>query len=102
VVADFDEDGEAVDGEEITNKIPKIAEGLEKASRLEGSDANQRRHEMCPIDADFKHFRSSETKEFRQYRKVLSSMRAGDLRLTSLFKPMRRRLWHALSYRPGT
>jgi hypothetical protein len=109
----FDEGGDAVDGEEITNKIPKMAEGLKrfrriegfegpKASRIEGFDANQLRYEMCPIDADFKHFRSVEAKEFRQYRKDLSIMRASDLRLTRLFKPIPRRLWHALRYRPGT
>jgi hypothetical protein len=31
---------------------------------------------MCPILADFKHFRPSKAKEFRQCRKVSSIMRA--------------------------
>jgi hypothetical protein len=29
---------------------------------------------MCPIDADFKHFRWLKAKEFRRYRKVSSIM----------------------------
>jgi hypothetical protein len=29
-VADFDEDADAADGEEITNKIPRIEEGLKE------------------------------------------------------------------------
>jgi hypothetical protein len=55
---------------------------------------------MCLIHADFKHFRLPETKEFLLLRKdssimrakLLSIMRAGDARLTSLFKPIRTRL----------
>jgi hypothetical protein len=55
---------------------------------------------MCLIHADFKHFRGFETKEFPLSRKVssimstkvLSIMRAGDARLTSLFKPIGARL----------
>jgi hypothetical protein len=54
---------------------------------------------MCLIHADFKHFHAPETKEFPHSRKVssimsakvLSIMRAGDARLTSLFKPIRTR-----------
>jgi hypothetical protein len=71
-----------VDGEEFTNEIPTIKGGLE---------ANQPTHEMCPIDADFKHFNARETKEFHEPRKVssimwakvLSIMRADARRVTS-------------------
>jgi hypothetical protein len=54
-VAGFDESGEAADGEEITNKIPKIEEALKTIRRKLACRA----HEMCPIHADFKHFRGS-------------------------------------------
>jgi hypothetical protein len=54
-----------VDGEEFTNEIPTIKGDLK---------ANQRTHEMCPIHADFKHFRAREAKEFRVSRKVSSIM----------------------------
>jgi hypothetical protein len=33
-------------------------------------------HQMCPILADFKHFRAAKAKEFRLCRKVSSIMRA--------------------------
>ena len=39
-------------------------------------DANQATHEMCPIDADFKHFNALDTKEFQRSGKVSSIMRA--------------------------
>jgi hypothetical protein len=42
------ESGDAFDGEEITNKIPVFEEG---------AGAAQQTHQMCPIGADFKHFR---------------------------------------------
>jgi len=67
-VADFDEDADAADGEEITNKIPRIEEGLK------GWNANRRTHEMCLIHMDFKHFLQSEAKEFHLLRKVSSIM----------------------------
>src|SRR5882762_11726459 len=59
-VADFDEDADAVDvdGEEITNKIPKIEE------ELKGWNANRRTHEMCLIQLDFKHFLRPKRKIF--------------------------------------
>jgi hypothetical protein len=67
-VAAFDESGDAADGEEITNKIPRIQGGLRRPG------ANQRTHEMCPIHADFKQFRASKAKEFRECRKLSSIM----------------------------
>jgi hypothetical protein len=65
---------------------------------------------MCLIHGDFKHFRTPEPEDFPSRgkvssimcAKVLSIMRAGDAGLTSLFKPKRARLWHALTHRPGT
>jgi hypothetical protein len=65
---------------------------------------------MCPILADFKHFRRSKAKDFQVCRKVssimqakvLSIMRAGDAGLTSLFKPIRTALGYGHSHRPGT
>src|SRR6185437_7898051 len=75
-----------------------------------GRGANQLTHEMCPIHSDFKHFRASKAEDFRPHgnassimrAKVLSIMREGHAGLTSLFKPKRASLWHALSHRPGT
>jgi hypothetical protein len=107
-VAAFDESGEAVDGEEITNKIPRIAD--EGKQHGIGRGYKSTNYEMCPIHADFKHFRGDKAKEFRHRSnissimcaKVLSIMRAGDARLTSLFKPKRTRLWQGLTHRPGT
>jgi hypothetical protein len=46
-VAAFGESGDTVDGEETTNEIPDIEEA---------ASANQQSNQMCPIDADFKHF----------------------------------------------
>src|SRR5258708_26482987 len=51
-----DESGEAVDGEEFTNKIPDI-----EAS----SDADHEPHQMCLIHGDFKHFAASKANHFR-------------------------------------
>jgi hypothetical protein len=48
-VAELGESGDTVDGEEITNEIPDIEEA---------ANTNQQRYQMCPIDADFKHFRA--------------------------------------------
>jgi hypothetical protein len=59
------ESGEAVDGEEFTNKIPDIEEGW---------NAIRRTHEMCLIHRDFKHFATPNTKQFRHCRKVSSIM----------------------------
>jgi hypothetical protein len=75
-----------------------------------GLDANQLIHEMCLIHRDFNHFMPRKAKDYRQRRKVssimwakvLSIMRASDLRLTSLFKPIRTGLGYGLTYRPGT
>jgi Family of unknown function (DUF6101) len=58
---------------------------------------------MCLIHRDIKHFRPPKAKDSPtrgkvssiMYAKVLSIMRAGDVGLTSLFKPKRRWLWHA-------
>jgi hypothetical protein len=69
-VAVFDDAGEAADGEEITNEFPRI-EG-----ELKQHGCTQRTPEMCRIQADFKHFRSSGTKEFQECRNVSSIMRA--------------------------
>ena len=68
----FDESGDVADGEEITNKIPRIGEGLKK-HRGRG-DANRWLYEMCPIYADFKHFMRSNPKNFADPRKVSSIM----------------------------
>jgi len=59
------ESGEAVDGEEFTNKIPDIEEG---------GNANRRTHEMCLIHRDFKRFATPNAKQFRLSRKVSSIM----------------------------
>jgi hypothetical protein len=59
------ESGEAVDGEEFTNKIPDIEEGGER---------NRRTHQMCLIHRDFKHFATPNAKQFRHCRKVSSIM----------------------------
>jgi hypothetical protein len=66
------ESGEAADGEEITNKTPKIQGGLKEGRS--GAAANQLIHEMCLIHADFKHFQRSKTKDFRVCRKDSSIM----------------------------
>jgi hypothetical protein len=55
---------------------------------------------MCLIHRDFKHFAGSKANHFRlqsknssiMRAKLLSIMRAGDARLTSLFKPKRKPL----------
>ena len=47
VVSTNDVSGDGLDGEEITNEIP----GIEVAA-----NPNPQTHQMCPIDADFKHF----------------------------------------------
>ena len=82
--------------------------GLERSRS--GRGANELNHEMCPIHGDFKHFCASKAEDFRHrgkvssimQTKVLSIMPASDGGLTSLFKPKRPRLWHALTHRPGT
>jgi hypothetical protein len=82
--------------------------GLERSRS--GRGANELNHEMCPIHRDFKHFCASKAEDFRHPGKVpsimqanvLSIMRADHAGLTSLFKPKRPRLWHALTHRPGT
>ena len=66
------ESGDAADGEEITNKTPKIQGGLKEGRS--GATANQLIHEMCLIHADFKHFHDPKTKDFRIRRKVSSIM----------------------------
>jgi hypothetical protein len=115
-VAGFEEGADASDGEEITNKIPRIEGGLkEDRTKIEGGlNANRATHEMCLIHADFKHFLGLETKEFELSSQGLVNhvsqglvnhacgCRASDLRLTSLFKPIRTRLGYGLAYRPGT
>ena len=68
----MDESGEAADGEEITNKIPRIEGGLKE--HCSGLDANHRTPQMCPIHADFKHFRGLKAKDFCCWRKVSSIM----------------------------
>jgi hypothetical protein len=65
---------------------------------------------MCLFGADFKHFIRAEAKDYRQLRndssimsaKLLSIMRPSEVRLTSLFKPIRTPFWQALIHRPGT
>src|SRR5882762_8336650 len=57
-VADFDEDADAADGEEITNKIPRIEQ------ELKGWNADRRTHEMCLIHMDFKRFQRPKRKIF--------------------------------------
>ena len=92
-------------------KRPMVKRSRTKSRELKTSGMqNQATHEMCLIYADFKHFCEPETKEFLLPRKVssimrakvLSIMRASDLRLTSLFKPIRTGLGYGLTYRPGT
>jgi hypothetical protein len=64
---------------------------------------------MCPNGADFKHYQPAKSSDSRGLRnissimraKVLSIMQADHAGLTSLFKPKRPRLWHALTHRPG-
>src|ERR1700682_1118979 len=64
-VASRDESGEAVDGEEFTNKIPDIEAGW---------NANQQTHQMWLIHRDFKHFAAGKAKQFRHLSKVSSIM----------------------------
>jgi hypothetical protein len=61
------ESGEAVDGEEFTNKIPDIEEG---------GNANRQGPQMCLIHGDFKHFALPNARQFRHLGKVSSIMRA--------------------------
>jgi hypothetical protein len=49
-----------------------IGEELKEDRR--GPVANRPLHQMCLIQADFKHFPASKAKEFCQYRKVSSIM----------------------------
>jgi hypothetical protein len=63
----FCESGEAVDGEEFTNKIPRFEQGW---------NSNRQTHQMCLIHTHFKHFARRKAKQFRQYGKVSSIMRA--------------------------
>ena len=66
-MADFGESCDVADGEEITNKIPDIC----------GDFLTRRQaHQMCPFDADFKHFRVALGQDFLRRRKVSSIMRA--------------------------
>jgi hypothetical protein len=61
------ESGEAADGEEITNKVPKVEEGwkkLEAGLETARMKFERRTHEMCAIHADFKHFRGVKPKNF--------------------------------------
>jgi hypothetical protein len=77
-------------------------EGRWEASRSE-FDAVKPTNQMCLIHRDIKHFRPPKAKDFPtrgkvssiMCAKVLSIMRAGDVGLTSLFKPNGHRLWHA-------
>jgi hypothetical protein len=58
-VVAFDESGEAADGEEITNKSQRLKwiEGGWKQDRIRLPEKRlDIALEMCPIDADFKHF----------------------------------------------
>src|SRR5438046_2863922 len=48
--ADFAGSGDAIDGEEFTNEIPVLEER---------AGATQQTYQMCPIGADFKHFRAA-------------------------------------------
>jgi hypothetical protein len=65
---------------------------------------------MCLIHSDFKHLLARKANDFQasgkvssiMSAKVLSIMPAGDAGLTSLFKPIRRRLGYGLTHRPGT
>ena len=57
--------GEAVDGEEFTNKIPDIVESWDAILRIK---------QMCLIHREFKHFAAQNTKQFRHFRKVSSIM----------------------------
>jgi hypothetical protein len=58
-------EGEVLDGEEFTNKIPDIVESW---------DANLKTKQMCLIHREFKHFRAVNAKHFRHSRKVSSIM----------------------------
>jgi hypothetical protein len=48
------------------------SQGLKK--HRAGLAENRRIHQMCPIDASFKHFLASKAKEFHQRRKLSSIM----------------------------
>ena len=61
------ESGEAVDGEEFTNKIPDIEES---------GNANRQASQMCLIHRDFKHLAVPNAIQFQYFRKVSSIMRA--------------------------
>jgi hypothetical protein len=60
-----DESGEAVDGEEFTNKIPDIEADW---------NADQQQHQMCLIPSEFKHFAVAKAKQFQLLCKVSSIM----------------------------
>src|SRR6202021_52276 len=95
----------------------KVKRSRTKSRKVEGrweanrsaADAVRPIHQMCLIHRDIKHFPPPKAKDSRtrgkvssiMCAKVLSIMRAGDVGLTSLFKPNGRWLWHALSQRPG-
>ena len=93
-------------------EIPK----MEVTGKLNQSrpGAHRRSLQMCLIHLEFKRFRRLKPEQFANLSpdigklssiiraKVLSIMCAGDVGLTSLFKPKRARLWHALVHRSGT
>ena len=101
-MADRDESGDAADGEEITNKIPRIGEGWKKhrgrlgCQLLDVGDVP----DLCGLQA----FHAVKPKEFRLIPQGLvnhvsqglvnhaSKSSASDFRLTSLFKPLRTQL----------
>jgi hypothetical protein len=84
---------DAIDGEEITNKIPD----LEERAR-----ATQQDHQMCPTGKDFKHFCKAKHLRISSVRQGLVNHAGqglvnhaikscpGDSGLTSLLKPKRK------------
>ena len=63
------ESDDALDGEEITNKIPGIYGWGGELSK-----ANHSTDEMCLIQGDYKHFHAGDIEDFRPARKVSSIM----------------------------
>jgi hypothetical protein len=111
-VAAFDESGKAADGEEITNKIPRIEEGLKQARSGHGHKSSS--PSDVPDSRGLQAFSQAQSQRISKIPQGLvnhvsqalvnhaDECRAGDVRLTSLFKPIPTRLWQGLSYRPGT
>jgi len=90
----FAASGDAIDGEEFTNKIPDFEEG---------AGATQQTHQMCLIRVDFKRFCKAGRVRISTFRQGLvnhvsqglvnhaGKSTVGEIGLTSLFKSKRTR-----------